>query len=80
MHTMDVFVVYSWERGEDTVLQGIYQRKSDAEYIRDHLTAINYDRRLTAWKSRSNPKYYAPPPLEVSYGGYYIDEEEVYLA
>ena len=82
MHTMDVFVVTGWEMGENDRIEGIYQSKDHAEYIRDHLEAKSYDRRFNLWNrlSDSQKKYYAPPSFESWVSGYRVEEEEVYLA
>lgn len=43
METMEIYVVERWERWEHSTTLGMYQIKSDAEYIRDHCEALEID-------------------------------------
>jgi len=81
MHTMDVFAVYSWVRDEGEKLEGLYQSKEHAEYIEAHLEAIEVNK----WIDRGSrfPRFdrKQPFPMYIDHSmGWYVEEEEVYLA
>lgn len=40
MSTLDFYTVSQWIHYEGSVVIGHYQRKSDAEYVRDHAEAL----------------------------------------
>ncbi|ANA49242.1 hypothetical protein PMW_117 [Pseudomonas phage phiPMW] len=50
MNSVDVFIVIRDMGYDGEALAGIYQRKEDAEYIRDHLEAIRVNELWDNWK------------------------------
>lgn len=80
MSTLDFYTVYKWESWEGDEVIGHYQRKSDAEYVRDHAEALEIKGFVESFppgKRDAGSKCVHWLGREV---GFEVSEEELYLA
>lgn len=79
MQTMDIFVVTRWERYEGEQNLGMYRKQSDAEYIRDHVEALEIDDYVMRAPAGHRDTMSKNVHWLDEIVGFTVSEEEVYL-
>lgn len=83
MNTVDVFVVIRDMGYDGEALNGIYQRREDAEYIRDHLEALVENDMWDWWSEYYKNKDITFTEYRQTFGRLHdefrVEEEDLYV-